>query len=317
MFLRPSSSALPPELPLALSGQRIEFDCAAGRVSYYRATPLKGHAELAPMLLIHSVNAAGSAAEVRPVYEHYGPSRPVYALDLPGFGFSERSDRSYLPRLMTDAVLAMVARIRDEHQGVQIDALALSLGCEFLARAAQEFPAAFSSIALVSPTGFSGKTPRLGPPLSVVGSSRTQRVLAWSGWSDGLFRQLTRPGVIRFFLEKTWGAKQIDEVVFQYAVVSTRQPGAKHAPLCFLSALLFSADIMGVYDSLKLPVWLVHGTRGDFVDYRLKSRFDRAMHWTMDVMPTGAIAYFERPTEFFAKYDQFMTSASQPRTNVV
>lgn len=258
------------------------------------------------MLLIHSMNAAGSAAEMRPVYEHYGPSRTVYAIDLPGFGFSERSDRAYVPRLMIEAVLALVARIRAEHQGATIDALALSLGCEFLARAAQESPADFASVALVSPTGFNGKKPRLGLPQSLVGSYRAQRVLAWSGWSDGLFRQLTRPGVIRFFLEKTWGAKQIDEPMFDYAVVTTRQPGAKHAPLYFLSALLFSADIMRVYDALTPRVWLVHGVRGDFVDYRLKSRFTQAANWTMDVMATGAMPYFEIPNEFFSKYDAFL-----------
>ena len=259
------------------------------------------------MLLIHSMNAAGSAAEMRPVYEHYSTSRTVYAIDLPGFGFSDRSDRAYVPRLMTDAVHALVARIRAEHHGAAVDALALSLGCEFLARAAMEAPADYRSVALVSPTGFNGKKPRLGPPQSLVGSHRAQRVLAWSGWSDGLFGQLTRRSVIRFFLEKTWGGKQIDEGVFDYAVVTTRQPGAKHAPLFFLSALLFSADIMRVYDALKMPTWLVHGIRGDFVDYRLKSRFAQAANWSISVMPTGAMPYFETPQEFFVEYDAFLT----------
>lgn len=258
------------------------------------------------MLLIHSMNASGSAAEMRPVYEHYGTSRSVYAVDLPGFGFSERSDRAYLPRLMTDAVHALVARIRAEHNGKQVDALGLSLGCEFLARAAQESPADFSSIALVSPTGFNGKKPRLGLAESLVGSYRAHRVLAWSGWSDGLFRQLTRPSVIRFFLEKTWGSKQIDEVLFQYDIITTKQPGAKHAPFYFLSALLFSADIMRVYEALNMPTWLVHGVRGDFVDYRLKSRFANAANWTLDVMTAGAIPYFEVADEFFSKYDSVL-----------
>lgn len=300
-------------LPPALIGERIEFDSSAGPLSYYRSAPRAAHANdadlAAPMLLIHSMNASGSAAEMRPLYEHYAATRAVYAIDLPGFGFSDRSDRAYLPRLMTDAVHALVERIRAEHQGAQVNALALSLGCEFLARAAMERPADYNSVALVSPTGFNGKKPRLGPPESLVGSFRAQRVLAWSGWSDGLFRQLTRPGVIRFFLEKTWGSKQIDEALFQYDVLITRQPGAKHAPLYFLSALLFSADIMHVYDALKMPTWLVHGVRGDFVDYRLKSRFDQAANWTMDVMPTGAIPYFEVPDEFFARYDAFLGEA--------
>ena len=297
-------------LPPALPGERITFDSAAGRIAYYRSgltTQAGGLGHRAPpLLLIHSINAAGSAAEMRPVYEHYGMSRRVYAIDLPGFGDSDRSDRAYLPRLMTDAVHAMVARIRAEHQGAQVDALALSLGCEFLARAAQESPADFASVALVSPTGFNGKKPRLGAAQSLVGSFRAHRVLSWRGWSDGLFRQLTRPAVIRFFLQKTWGSKQIDEALWQYDIATTRQPGAKNAPFYFLSALLFSADIMHVYGALKMPTWLVHGMRGDFVDYRLKSRFAQAANWTMDVMPTGAIPYFENSDEFFAKYDTFL-----------
>lgn len=297
-------------LPPALPGERTTFDLAAGRIACYRSEPTTqagaaGH-RAPPLLLIHSINAAGSAAEMRPVYEHYGTSRTVYAIDLPGFGASDRSARAYLPRLMTDAVHAMVARIRTEHHGAQVDALALSLGCEFLARAAQESPANFASVALVSPTGFNGKKPRLGSAQSLVGSFRAQRVLSWQGWSDGLFRQLTRPAVIRFFLEKTWGSKRIDERLWQYDVTTTRQPGAKHAPFYFLSALLFSADIMRVYGALKMPTWLVHGMRGDFVDYRLKSRFAQAANWTMDVMPTGAIPYFENSSEFFEKYDTFL-----------
>jgi hypothetical protein len=37
-----------------------------------------------------------------------------------------------------------------------VDALAVSLGCEFLARAAAEQPAHWGRLALVSPTGFRG-----------------------------------------------------------------------------------------------------------------------------------------------------------------
>jgi hypothetical protein len=59
-----------------------------------------------------------------------------------------------------------------------------------------------------------------------------------------------------FFLEKTWGSKQIDEPLWQYDILTTRQPGAKHAPLYFLSALLFGADMMRVHDALQIPVWM-------------------------------------------------------------
>ena len=75
---------------------------------------------------------------MRPIYEHYRQSRPVYALDLPGFGFSERTDRPYLPRLMTDAVHAMTDAIRRTHDGVPVDVMAVSLSSEYAARAAHE-----------------------------------------------------------------------------------------------------------------------------------------------------------------------------------
>ena len=116
------------------------------------------------MLLVHSVNAAATAYEVRPVFEHHRAERPVFAFDLPGFGLSQRGPRPYTPRLMTDAVLAVAAEARRRHGGARIDALGLSLGSEFVARAVVERPDWFRSLTLVSPTGFNGRKRFHGPP---------------------------------------------------------------------------------------------------------------------------------------------------------
>ena len=130
------------------------------------------------MLLIHSINAAGSAYEVRPLYEHYRNSRTVYALDLPGYGFSERDDRDYTPRLMTDAIHSMVAEIQRLHGDAPIDVLALSLSGEFLARAAFEAPAAFRSLALDESDRFQPEHPRIRATREHAGAAgAAQRVL--------------------------------------------------------------------------------------------------------------------------------------------
>lgn len=298
-----------PPLPPALPGDRIELDSRAGRLSYYVARPADGSVapiDASPLLLLHSINAAGSACEVRPLFEHYSRLRPVYALDLPGFGFSERSDRPYLPRLMTDAVHAMVDEIQRVHGEGPIDVIGVSLSSEYAARAAQEAPARFRSVALVSPTGFNRGAPFDGPPGSNRGLAWLRRFFFNPRWSDGLYRWLTKRAVIRFFLKKTWGSADIDEGLLDYDVLTTSQPGAKFAPYWFVSAYLFSADITRVYQSLTMPVWMVHGVRGDFTDYRHKSAYAGRSNWKFDVMPTGALPYFERLDEFVALYDAFL-----------
>lgn len=90
-----------PRLPAAVSGGRFVFASRAGPLSAYAA------GQGPPLLLIHSINAAASAAEVRPLHEHYRATRTVFSIDLPGYGFSDRSERDYTPRLMTDAVHAV------------------------------------------------------------------------------------------------------------------------------------------------------------------------------------------------------------------
>ncbi|MBC7781075.1 MAG: alpha/beta hydrolase [Proteobacteria bacterium] len=320
-----SEPAPPPPLPAAVSGERIEFDSAAGRLSYYLGAPARfthahasvgndGELERVPLLLVHSINASGSAAEMRPLYDYYVARRPVYAIDLPGFGFSERGEREYTPRLMTDALHALIARIADDHAGMPIDAAALSLSCEFLARAAMENPGPLRSLALISPTGFSGKRRRYGPPASNRRVGWLNRLLRRPGVGRVAFRNLTRPGVIRYFLARTWGSPNIDEGLLAYDLITTKQPGARHAPIEFLSATLFSNDVNTLYEALRMPVWMSHGVRGDFVDYRGKSTVEGRANWSFSVFPTGALPYFETGDAFVGAYDTFLMKVGQQST---
>jgi pimeloyl-ACP methyl ester carboxylesterase len=287
-------------LPPAVSGERFHTQGSAGGVACYVA------GSGPPLLLVHSVNAAASAAEVRPLHEHYRASRTVYSVDLPGFGASERSDRVYSPRLMTDALLQLLDAIVARGHAGQIDALAVSTGCEFLARAASEHPERFRRLALVSPTGLRGNVPRRGPAGATRALPWLYRLLRGPDWGGALYRGLTRPAVIRYFLRRTWGSKSIDEQLWAYDVLTARLPGAEYAPLFFLSAGLFSADILSVYESLTQPIWLSHGVRGDFTDYRGRRWLEACGNWRFSVYPTGALPFFELPERFIADFDRFI-----------
>jgi pimeloyl-ACP methyl ester carboxylesterase len=293
------------DLPYALDAARIEMPSSVGMLSYYRSDP-PSVSDAPPLLLVHSINAAGSAYEMKPLHEHFKTQRIVYAIDLPGFGFSDRSDRPYDPRMMTDAVHAMVARIRSEQGEKPIDAIALSLGSEFLARAASEQPGQYRTLGLISPTGMDSRAPYDEAPGTTRGMPWLYATFRNPIWSKSFFKLLTSRVSIRYFLKKTYGKPEIDEDLLEYDYLTTHQPGARHAPYRFVSGYLFSKDITRIYRSMTLPVWVAHGVRGDFVDYSGLKEFAARPNWTIERMQTGALPHFEMRQDFMRRYEAFL-----------
>ena len=295
-----------PSLPPALPGEHRHLDGRAGRVGYYVA------GSGPPMLLIHSINAAGSAYEVKPIYEHAIGTHRVWACDLPGFGSSDRSERRYEPALYVAAVHDMLDAILGESGGAPVDALAISLGSEFLARAATERPRDVRTLALVTPTGFSRTYAGLsGKPGSTREIPGLYGFFTVPLWSQGFYNLLVSRRSIRYFLQRTYGSNEIDEGLLDYDYATAHQPGAKNAPYAFVSGRLFSKDIQDVYQKLTMPVWVPHATRGDFKDFSANGWAVQQPNWRFQPMPTGALPHFERPQEFLAAYDGFLAEADQ------
>ena len=101
-----------------------------GQLSYYSTGPGQGR----PLVLIHSINAAPSAYEMKPLFDHYRSERPVLAPDLPGFGFSDRPDIPTHPDVFVKALVEFLRQVVVQ----PADLVALSLGGEFAARVASE-----------------------------------------------------------------------------------------------------------------------------------------------------------------------------------
>jgi pimeloyl-ACP methyl ester carboxylesterase len=298
-----SSPGVSPRDPPGLEGERIGF----GGINCYIA----GLGP--PLVLVHSINAAASAAEMRPLFEHFRHSRTVFAIDLPGFGLSERTDRRYDPRVMTDALHALADQVRNRCGTEPIDALAVSLGCEFLARAAVEQPGRWGRLSFVSPTGLNGLRPRRGPAGSTRAMPWLHALLSAKPWAQALYGALTRPAVIRYFLQRTWGSQAIDETLWAQDVCMALRPGARFAPLHFLSGGLFSQDIHSVYEGLARPVWMSQGVRGDFTDFRGKRLIKDRGNWETSVFQTGAMPYFEVPAVFTAAFEAFLSGRPSER----
>ena len=90
----------------ALDAEQFAFSLNGGvTLRGYRGEVTEG----APLVLLHSINAAPSAMEMRPLFEHYRDKRPVWVPDLPGFGISDRPDVAYSSESLC-AVVSGVAR---------------------------------------------------------------------------------------------------------------------------------------------------------------------------------------------------------------
>lgn len=294
----------PAPLPPPFDGERLSCTRRAGRLSY----TAKGRG--APVLLLHSINAAACAYEVRPIWEAASPNRRYYAPDLPGFGHSDRSDRRYDQTLYVDAIADMLDEIEAAHGPVPVDVVALSLTCEFLARAVVRAPHRFRRLAFVTPTGFQKGAGRLTGP---AGATRevpgVNAVVSLPLLGDALWGALVSRPSIRFFLQKTFGSKDIDEGLFTYCYLTAHQPGAKYAPLAFVTGRLFSADVRSLYGQLTLPIWVARATRGDFADFSEAGWLADRTNWTVEPFPTGALVHFQDPARFMAGLETFLDRA--------
>jgi len=285
------SAALPAERKTLISP-------SAGHLIYYR----DNHAAGTPLVLLHSINAAASSYELRPLFQHYRAARPVYALDLPGFGFSERANVRYTPRLYTQAIADFLAA----EVGQPADVIALSLTSEFAARAAVENPSLFRSLTMISPTGLSTKQEAMSG-----GHSLLRRMLLFPVWSQALFDLLATQESIHAFLERSF-VGEVDKVLDSYAYETTHQPGARYAPFAFVSGCLFSPDIRtAVYDKLTIPVCVLYD-EDPYVSFeRLPDLLTSHPNWHAErLIPTRGLPHFEKLDETASDLDRFWSSVN-------
>jgi pimeloyl-ACP methyl ester carboxylesterase len=290
-------------LPAAIAAEQRDFTSPlAGKLSYYVDPDGAGR----PLVLIHSINAGASAYEMRPLFEHYRGVRPVYALDLPGFGLSDRSNRAYSPALYTAAIVDLLQLEIAAEGGV--DLVALSLSAEFAARAALDRPDLVRSLALISPTGFS----RPGGQNAVERSSsqgttdRLYRAFSFPLWSQAFYDLLVSRPSLRYFLQRAF-VGPVDRGLLEYAYLTTHRPGARYAPLYFVSGKLFSPDIReAVYERLQQPALVLYDRDANIGFNALPGFLENHLNWhTARIAPTLGLPHWEKLPETTRALDTF------------
>jgi pimeloyl-ACP methyl ester carboxylesterase len=274
----------------AVDAPRSQFTSANGwRIAYYADTSVGGR----PLVLVHSINAAPSSYEVKPLFDHYRAERPVYSLDLPGFGHSERRPAGYTPQFFAD----VIAQFLEQVVGHRADVVALSLSAEFAACAIGSKPGSVASLAIIAPTGFSQRLPP-GPVFGRI----VHNILKTPGLSQVIFNLVASKRSIRYFLGQSFVGEPTREIL-DYAYATAHQPGARHATLVFLSLLLFTPEALDrFYAKLTdLPV-LAIADRDPYVGFeRLDDFVARHPNWSRQrVAPNMGLPHWERLPETVA-----------------
>jgi pimeloyl-ACP methyl ester carboxylesterase len=265
----------------------------------YYARPGSGR----PLVFLHSINAAASAHEMRPLVQRFQreTERPIYALEWLGFGHSDRPDVDYTPELLEDQLEHFLEYTVRANDGA--DVVGLSLGATYAADVARRRPDLVRSLVAIEPTG-------LGPEPVEIGRVWASLLFTVPGVQRAFYDRLTTPDALYDFARDNLFTSEfgVPEDFVEFGAETARAEGASRPLDDFLSGRLFPKDARDVFMHLRQPLLVVHGT---VQDRRMETYTELpalAARPTVRVLdlPTGALPHWERPgvvaqavTEFF------------------
>jgi pimeloyl-ACP methyl ester carboxylesterase len=295
MSFRPS----PPELGPAIDGERRRW-CPTGfateGISFYAAGRRRGR----PLLLLHDLELGSSSYEMRPLFESLRWRRPTFAVDLPGFGLSDRADAPYDADLLARVIAEMLSKIR--RADLAADVVALGSGSDVAARVARDVPALVRSLVMLEPSGL---LPGRGLALDVV-SARVARKIGKAA-VRGLFGILSTRFVLRRRVAERFHGPP-DAGLVAYSHTSARVPEGHRAPMALLAQRPCAAEAAVLYRSLAVPVLVVHDARGARAVELEAFLRGRANRFAVRVSPTRGMPQFERRAETVSALDRFWQS---------
>lgn len=234
----------------ALGGAAHAFPWQHGNIFYKAAgTGIPG----APLILIHGIGARASSFMWRRNFDALAHDFRIYALDLLGFGFS---DKPATAPYSADLYVELIADfIREVAGGHATHIIASSLSAAYAVRVADEHPELVHSLMLISPTGADSLRSRPGMTGAAFYGLLQSPVLGTS-----FYNAMTSERSIRDYARRQLffnPARATDRFVAHYYATS-HLPGAQHAIAAFLSGFL-NTDAREAFARLKQPTLLVWG----------------------------------------------------------
>jgi len=275
-----------------LPGELGYYDWVHGRVVFYRL------GQGPPLLLIHHPHAGGSSWEWRKVFPALANEYTVFALDLLGFGLSEKPNVPYSGRLLAELVHDFLEDVVVE----PAHAIGSGLSASYLVNVAVRRPNCLQKLVLVNPTGMAAAA--LPPVEQVAFRALSSPVLGTSLYNTIVSRQALLEELRRhIYYDPAMVAPAMVNDIYTFA----HQPGSQFAAAAYFSGRL-SLPMRLAFSSLTQPALLVWGRDayytpvGDAMD--LLYRHPQAELEIID--ECGMIPHDEKAGEFLQAAKEFL-----------
>lgn len=285
----------PSRLPNPLGGERRIFVWRGQHIAYV----VRGHGD--PVVFVHSIHAAAWNAEWRHVMPALEEHR-CYALDLMGFGASDRPGVHYTAELYLQLLHDFLVEVVAEPALL----VGSSLGATYTVAVAADHPQLARGVVAIGPAGVSRLYKQGGAPFGVI-----ETAFRAPGIGAALFKALVSRPSIRFFLKDIY-AFGLDADAEMLYWLSANQPNARFAPAAFVGMHL-NWDIRVQIGQLECPLLIVWGTRASQTPYKEAAQVQRlAPHAQFVAFECGDLPHEELPQQFLAALTTFAAHTSAP-----
>ncbi len=237
----------------ALGGEARFFDWKQGRV-FYKTAGL-AHNGL-PLIFVHGVGPGASSFMWRKNFDPLADEFQTYAVDLLGFGFS---DKPAAAPYSADLYVQLISDFIREVSGFPVNIVASSLGAAYAIRVADEYPELIDSMILNAPTASDALSGRPGMAGAAFYGLLQSPVLGTS-----FYNVMASERGIRDYARKHlfYDQRRVTDRLVTNLYATSHLPGAQHAIAAFLSGYL-NIDTRAAFSRLKQRIILVWGEQDD------------------------------------------------------
>jgi pimeloyl-ACP methyl ester carboxylesterase len=233
----------------ALGGEAHFFPWKHGRV-FYKVSGIERPG--LPLIFIHGIGAGASSFMWRKNFDDLARNFRVYALDLLGFGFSDKpATASYSADLYVELITDFIREV----SGAPVNVIASSLGAAYAIRVADEHPELVNAMILNGPTGSDNLNRRPGMAGAAFYGLLQSPVLGTSFYnvmaSERSIRDYARENLF-------YDHRRVTDRLVTNLYATSHQPGAQHAIAAFLAGYL-NTDTRSPFSRLTQPTTVVIG----------------------------------------------------------